>query len=393
MVSGRPSAERRLDTLARRPGLKWQNAAAGEIPLWLAEMDFALAPAIRAEIQRHLQQHVLGYGAGSEAAEQALRDWLLRRHAWKLAPGLTLWLSGVTQALATALLALTRPGDRVLLCTPCYPPLWRAIEQAGCQPLAWPLRPGQGDYRLDLQTLKRLLADSHPTLLILNTPHNPTGRVFSRAELYALGALLQSSATQVVSDEIFADIVFPGQRHTPFVLAAPECAARCVTLYSASKAFNLAGLKCAALICGTPALRARFNALSPSLLGSPGILALAACRAAWNDSEPWLDRTLARLERNRHQLFSGLRSQLPLLAGQPPQGTYLAWLDTAQLGLNEDAEAFFRRRARVDVAGGAAFGADYRHFIRIAFATPGLILQHALSAMATACLPPGPGAR
>jgi cystathionine beta-lyase len=156
---------------------------------------------------------------------------------------------------------------------------------------------------------------------------------------------------------------------------------------------HLAGLKCAALICGTPALRARFNALSPSLLGSPGILALAACRAAWNDSEPWLDRTLARLERNRHQLFSGLRSQLPLLAGQPPQGTYLAWLDTTQLGLNEDAEAFFRRRARVDVAGGAAFGADYRHFIRIAFATPGLILQHALSAMATACLPPGPGAR
>lgn len=386
MVATAPDFAGVLAPYAGRQTLKWRAARPGEIPLWLADMDFPVAAVIREELARYVESSALTYGGDPDAAEEALARWLERRHGLRIPPRCTLWMSSVTQGVAASVLALTRPADPVVLCTPTYPPLFRAIREAGREVVAWPvIRQGER-FVLDIASLERIARERRPPLVIVSSPHNPTGRVFEAQELRAIPEALAGTEAVVVSDEIFADVVYDGHVHTPFVtVAGPEQAARTVTLWSASKAFNIAGMKCAALICGDAALRARFELVSPCLLGAPGILGLVASTAAWTHGEPWLRETLGLLADNRRRLFEQLDARVPALRGSPPEGTFMGWFDASGLGAREGAQPFLLEHARVDVCAGEDFGPGGEGFIRITFATPSALLEAAIDAIVRAC--------
>src|SRR5262249_3580722 len=227
--------------------------------------------------------------------------------------------------------------------------------------------------------------DPRAGVLISGHPQNPTGRAFSRDELEAVAAFAIRHGLIVVSDEIHADIVYPGNTHIPLASLSPEIAARTITITSATKSFNIPALRCAVMHFGTPALKERFFARIPArLLGSPGVTGVDATIAAWDEGQPWLDEIMQQLKANRDWLA---RPSGPELAGgtlRTPEATYLAWLDCSALELPMSAGQFFLDRARVGLNFGETFGAPYAGFARLNFATPAPILREIVSRMAEA---------
>lgn len=354
--------------------------------MWLAEMEYPPPDCVTEMATRYLAGGHLGYPAGFDFATESLRHWARRRYGWATEERNYGWYSGVLHATAAVVLTLTEPGDAVVVLTPTYPPMLRAVSQLGRQAVRWPLLGEEDGYRFDLAALATVLGRERPTLLILNTPHNPTGRVFTAPELRALAEHLRDSPVQVLSDEIFADIVYPGVRHVPFMLAAgAEVADRTVTVLSASKAFNLAGLRCAAAIAGSAELARRLAQLPASLTGTTTVVGAVASAAAWDHGEKWLDAVINMLAANRDLLFSRLRQHIPMLAGRPPEGTYLGWLRArGALAATGDVRAELLR-AGVDLADGTPFGDDSGRRVRLSFACPPDVLAQALDAIAVTC--------
>jgi cystathionine beta-lyase len=227
-------------------------------------------------------------------------------------------------------------------------------------------------------------------VLLLCNPHNPTGRVFGVSELARIAAAASPEVT-VVSDEIHCDLVYPEAEFVPFAVAAPQLAERTVSLHSATKSFNLGGLRCGILHFGSAALLRRFTDVHPDrLLGRPNTFGALATTVAWRQGQPWLDSVRVRLRENRDvvQRWAG---RTPGLSSYAPEGTYFAWLDCRDLGLDEPAAAFFLREARVAVSAGEDFGADYRAFARLNFAMSPTVLAEVLGRMGSAISGIGPG--
>jgi cystathionine beta-lyase len=220
--------------------------------------------------------------------------------------------------------------------------------------------------------------------MLLCNPHNPSGRVFRREELEGIAQVALARDLVVVSDEIHADLVFPGSRHIPFAALSPEIEARTITLSSASKPFNIAGLRCAVAVFGSDALRKRFLGCPRHLRGGLGSFGIAATEVAWRHCQPWLDEVLAYLGANRQLLADFTAAELPGIRHFRPEATYLAWLDCRALGLEPSPYRFFLSRAKVALSDGAAFGGPGRGFVRLNFATSRRILRLALERMAEA---------
>ncbi|WP_198145395.1 aminotransferase class I/II-fold pyridoxal phosphate-dependent enzyme [Frankia sp. EAN1pec] len=363
-----------------------RETAPGALALWLAEMEYPPPDCVSEMVTRYLAGGHLGYSAGFDFATESLRHWARRRYGWATGELSCGWYSGVLHAAAAAVLTLTEPGDAVVVLTPTYPPMLRAVSQLGRRAVRWPLLDEENGYRFDLAALAAVLARERPTLLILNTPHNPTGRVFTAPELRALADQLRDSPVQVLSDEIFADIVYPGARHVPFMLAAgEEVGERTVTVLSASKAFNLAGLRCAAAIAGSDTLACRLARLPAALTGTTTVVGAVASAAAWDHGETWLDTVVDVLAANRDLLFSQLPRRIPMLSGRPPEGTYLGWLRAhGALADSGDVRAELLR-AGVDLADGTPFGDESGRRVRLSFACPPDVLAQALDAIAVTC--------
>jgi cystathionine beta-lyase len=222
-------------------------------------------------------------------------------------------------------------------------------------------------------------------MLIFCHPQNPTGRAYSRAELETVAAFAIRHDLVVVSDEIHADIVYPGASHIPLASLHPEIAARTITITSATKSFNIPALRCAVMHFGAPALMERFFGRVPArLLGSPGVTGVDATVAAWDDGQPWLDEILAYLRANRDWLANTIAAELPGVTMRVPEATYLAWLDCRALELPSSAGQFFLDDARVGLNFGETFGAEYAGFARLNFATPAPILRQIVSRMVEA---------
>jgi cystathionine beta-lyase len=218
--------------------------------------------------------------------------------------------------------------------------------------------------------------------MIFCHPQNPTGRAYSRAELEAVAEFAIRHDLVVVSDEIHADIVYPGNTHIPLASLHPEIAARTITITSATKSFNIPALRCAVMHFGGAALKQRFDSRIPSrLLGSPGVTGVDATVAAWHDGQPWLDEILAQLRANRDWLAQTIEADLPGVTMRLPEATYLAWLDCRALELPCPAGQFFLDHARVGLNFGETFGAQYPGFARLNFATPAPILQQIVTRM------------
>jgi cystathionine beta-lyase len=374
-----------LERLRRRSSEKWRRYPAPTLPAWVAEMDYPIAPAVRAALLNAVELDDFGYPtlASERAVAEAFAERMRIRYGWSAPAAQTLVLSDVVQGIYLALHALTAPGDGVLVQTPIYPPFLSCVPETGRRLVTSPLVAAGNSHVVDFDALSA--ASSGVRVLLLCHPHNPTGRVFSRSELEQLAALALARDWLVVSDEIHADLTHPGSHFTPFASLDPELAERTITLSSASKAFNIAGLRCALAHFGSRELIRRVeSALPRHIRGGIGILAQHATVAAWREGDAWLDSVRQTLDGHRRWLVSELRQRLPGIRVALPEATYLAWLDLRALELEPSPAEFFRRHAQVALSDGVAFGAGFEGYARLNFATSRPLLSELIERMSRA---------
>ncbi|MCO7219839.1 MalY/PatB family protein [Klenkia sp. PcliD-1-E] len=362
---------------ARRRSEKWAAEDPDVLPLTVAELDVALAPPVADVLAAAVAASDTGYPSAAPGLGRAWAGFAERRWGWILDSAAVRAVPDVGVGVVEVLRALGARGRTVAFSPPVYPPFWSWADEVGAQVCEVPL--ARDPWRLDLPALDRAFAEHRPVAYLLCSPHNPVGRVHGAEELAELVALAARHGVRVVADEIHAPLTLPGAVHTP-LLAVPGAAEVAVSVLSASKAFNLAGLKCAAVVSGSPAGRAVLDRLSPDLTSRTGHLGVLASLAALDHGDAWLDGLLTELAARFDQLGDLLGRQLPEVRWARPEATYLAWLDVS--ALPGDPVEVFRRRGRVALQDGARFGGP--GFARLNAGTGADVLAEAVARMAAA---------
>ena len=376
-----------LAWLEAKQGAKWHRHGPGRLAAWVADMDFPVPSPVAAALHAFVDAGDLGYPDWPE--ETPLRALFVQRmadrFAWTASSDHVRELCDVVQGVQVALHLATPPGSSIALHTPAYPPFFRTSATMGRPILPIPaVRTGDG-WAYDHDRFARDLAASDGgcrTLLLCN-PQNPTGHVFTRDELATLARLAEEHDLLIISDEIHADLVYQPARHVPMASLGPAVAARTLTLTSATKAFNLAGIRCAVAHVGPSALREAWDAQPDHLFGVVSRVGVEATRAAWQDGDGWLATALGVLDRNRRLLRDLLAERLPAVDYALPQATYLAWLDFRALGLADRPETLLRDGGVV-LYPGPDFGPDGEGFARCNFATSASVLEAVVDRMAGA---------
>ncbi|WP_331766239.1 aminotransferase class I/II-fold pyridoxal phosphate-dependent enzyme [Embleya sp. NBC_00896] len=363
---GNPLTTYDLDALRRRRSFKWREYEPDVLPMWVAEMDTSPAPAIAEALIEAIRLGDTGYALAGGLPE-AFAGFAERRYGWRSDPAAMRLVPDVMAGIVEALSLVTEPGARVVVNTPGYPPFFYWIPRIGREAVESPLAFGPDGFRLDLDRLERDFAAGADAYLLCS-PHNPTGVVFTPDELAAVAALADRYDVRVVVDEIHAPLTYPEARHTPFGSLDATAAARSITLCSASKAWNLAGLKAALAVPGEEA-RADVAAIHPEISVGAGLFGVLASEKAFTEGEGWLSELLAGLDANRLLLGKLLAERLPEVGYVPPRATYLAWLDCRALGLGDDPAEAFLRRGKVALASGLGFGPPGRGFARFNLGT------------------------
>ncbi|MDR2202621.1 MAG: pyridoxal phosphate-dependent aminotransferase [Clostridiales bacterium] len=352
----------------------------GLLPMWVADMDFAAPPEVLEELRKTVNFGVFGYSEVKADYYTAAANWFLSRFGFGFGPADVVKTPGVVFALALAVKAYTLPGDAVLIQTPVYYPFFEVIQNNGRKVAANPLVYKDGAYSIDFDDFERKIIESGARLFILCSPHNPVGRVWTRAELEQIRTVCKNRGVTVVSDEIHCDFVYPGHTHTAYGTLDPDA----VICTSPSKTFNLAGLQTANIIIKNAALRKKFKAelaaSGYSQLNAPG---LAATERAYTDGAGWLKELLAYLGGNVAFAREFLTARLPRVRLAPTEGTYLLWLDFSAYGLTQaELDAKIIRGARLWLDSGTIFGIDGAGFQRMNIACPRAILADALNRLA-----------
>ncbi|WP_214318284.1 MalY/PatB family protein [Nonomuraea sediminis] len=365
------------DVLRRRPGVKWSAVAPGVLPAWIADMDFPVPQAVRDVLAG---TDDLGYPAWDDQPwlnplRDAFAERMKRRYDATFDPAHVRLFTELIQSLQVTLHVATKPGDAVAMHTPAYSPFLQTLQDMGRRLVPIPMLDDGDGWGFDPERLAADVARHGCRALILVNPHNPTGRVFGRDELAVIAEIAERHDLLVISDEIHSDLTYDPHRHIPFASLGPEAAGRTVTMTSASKAFNLAGLRCSVAHLGDARVRDALAAQPPLLFGEVSSLSVLATLAAWRDGDDWLAEVRATLDGNRHliaeSLPAGVRFHLP-------EATYLAWLDFRGLDLGPDPAAHLLERANVKLSSGPSFGPGGEGYARLNFATSGPILQEML---------------
>lgn len=362
-----------LAQLRQRQSAKYQVYAADVIPAWVAEMDFPLAPPIAEALHAAIDRGDTGYRSGMGVA-QALSDFAARTWDWSLDPARVTLIPDVLTGVAQSLAMLTEPGDGVVITPPVYPPFFSTVRDVSRRvvvevPMAVD---ADGRYDWDLDAMAAAFARPDVTAFVMSNPHNPTGTVPSRAALRAIAELAAEHGVMVVSDEIHAPLVLPGAEHVPFMSVADDDA-NAVILVSASKAWNLPGLKCAQLVA-TGRTRSDLARLPMEVTFGTGHLGSIAATVAYRDGGPWLAEVIELIDANRRLLADLLAAQVPAAGYVPPDASYLAWIDFRACGLGDDPAAVILERGRVALSPGPTFGREGNGFARLNLATSPAIL-------------------
>ena len=371
-----------LDVLQQRRSSKWRTYPEDVLPLPVAEMDVSLAPPIAEVLADAVRRSDTGYGHAGTDLARAVAKFAASRWNWDLDPAQVTPVTDVGVGVVELLRILTRPGDSVAISPPVYPPFFDWVPESGARLLEVPLAHGADGWRLDLGALEQAFA-THPAVYLLCNPHNPVGRAHSADELAALVRLARQYRVTLISDEIHGPLVLPGATFTP-LLAVPGAAEVAVTVMSASKAWNLAGLKCAAVVTAGSRLAAAVDRFPPDTKWRFGHFGVLATVAAYTEGEPWLDELLVTLDQRRAQLADLLAARLPQVTWRPPEATFLAWLDCSAIGPDDTARDLFLERGRVALEPGLRYGAMGSGYVRLNFATSAAILDEATSRMAAA---------
>ncbi|MBI4787420.1 MAG: putative C-S lyase [Chloroflexi bacterium] len=356
------------------------SGVADVIPMWVADMDFqSPAPVIQALVRR-AQHGIFGYPRRWDSYYDAITGWLHRRHGWDIQRDWIVNAPGVVNALTLAIQALSKPGDKIVVQPPVYHPFYPIVQNHGRQIVLNPLRWENQRYVMDLENLERQI-DGRTKLLILCNPHNPVGRVWTRAELEALGEFCARHNLLILSDEIHCDLILREHRHTPIAALSDELAQRTLTFIAPSKTFNLAGLATSVVIAPNEKLRAELSrTIEDYGLHIGNVFGIRALEAGYREGEEWLDQLLVYLEGNVRFAVRFIEERIPRIKPICPEGTYLLWLDCRALGLDRAAlNTLMRQKARVALQDGADFGIGGEGFQRLNFACPRSILEQGLA--------------
>lgn len=348
------------------------------LPLWVADMDFQAAQPIIDALTERARNGVFGYMIRDAASDQAVVDWMQNRHGLPIQPEWVLSSPGVVGSMLYGLRALTKPGDTVAIQTPVYGPFYRMAAQAGLNIHRNPLRQTERGWEMDLNQLENGFKRGVRALMLCS-PHNPVGRVWTEGELGQLVALCNRYEVGILSDEIHMDFAMPGYRHAP-ILSIPG-AERAILLTSATKTFNLAALKQSSIFVADEALRAKTRAiLTDAGMQESNLFGQLAQDVAYREGAPWLDALIEYVDGSRELVCYFLKERLPMVKPSKLEGTYLMWLDFRALGLSQEALVrLLVEKAGVGLNDGTWFGPEGAGFMRMNLATPRRNVHQALS--------------
>jgi cysteine-S-conjugate beta-lyase len=372
-----------ISELRKRRSAKWTMFPPDVLPAWVAEMDFPLDPGVRNALRESIDHDDCGYANGAGVGDafaaftKARYDWTLDSRGVFVIPDV---LVGISEILRT----LTKPGDRIVVNSPVYPPFYRVTGEVERQIEDVPfLRGDDGSWSLDLAGLERAFAGGVRAYLLCS-PHNPLGKVFDLTTLACIAELAKEHGVLVIADEIHAPLTMSGATFVPFLPIAEYIECDAVGLASASKAWNLPGLKCAVAVAGSERMRKKLALMRPELPWSAGNLGVVATIAAFTQGGPWLDELLAYLDGNRKLLTQLVARELPGVKYIEPEASYLAWLDCTALDLGPDPATVFLERGRVALTRGRDFGPQSAGFVRVNMGTSAAILTEVVGRMKAA---------
>ena len=369
--------------------VKWEfmetqarDANRDTLPFWIADMDFSCPPAMLTAIKERTDRLIMGYSMADREYHDAVCNWMKRRFSWEIAPEDIFISAGVVAALRDLILTLSRPGNGIIIQRPVYYPFSAIIKLTGRTVVNNALVNGAGSYTIDFEDLERKAEDPANTMMILCSPHNPVGRVWTEEELLRIGNICLQNDVILVSDEIHFDLVRTGVSHIPMARLFPD-QDTIITCTAPTKTFNGAGLQISNIIISNLEFQKKWKQhLGPEL---PSPLALAATKAAYNEGEEWLEQLLMYLDDNFAFMDRYLQDNLPEVQFVIPEGTYLAWLDFSGYGYQDkELGRILLKEANVLLEGGTMFGPEGSGFQRINIACPRSILQQGLERIATA---------
>ncbi len=374
VINRRGTASAKHDYVARN------GYAPDTLPMWIADMDFQVAPCITEALEKATSHGIFGYSFPTDGYFAAMQNWFSARFGWEIQRDWIVFSPGVVFALSTAIRVTTEPGDAVLVTPPVYYPFYNVIRNNGRTLVESPLLYEDGRYSIDFADFEAKIAEKNVKLFILCSPHNPVCRVWTRQELARVGEICHRHGVKVISDEIHCDFTWPGVVHTPFPVACPEMADSTILCTAPSKSFNLAGLQTSTIVIPGTALREawqqemlRINFHHPNSLG------LIACQAAYESGAQWLDECIAYMHGNLCYMREFLKENIPQIKLVEPEGTYFAWLDCSGLGLpQEDLDNLFLKKARLWLDAGSMFGNCSAQFQRVVLACSRKVIVEAL---------------
>ncbi len=358
----------------------------GILPFWVADMDFETAPAVVERLQKTVAGGIYGYTDTKEDYDQAIINWYEKYFHWSPKREWLIKTPGVVFALAAAVRAYTKEGDKVLIQQPVYYPFKEVIADNKREVVSAPLSLVDGHYEIDFEELEEKLSDEKVKLFLLCSPHNPVGRVWKEEELRKIGDLCIQYNVITVSDEIHGDFTYPGYTHHVFASLGEKYAKNSVICTAPSKTFNIAGLQVSNIFIPNDTLRRRFQvAVNQAGYSQLNMLGLVACQAAYEEGREWLEELKIYLKKNLDFVREYLQENLPQIHLIEPEGTYLIWLDFRELGLPEnELEDLIVNKANLWLDSGAIFGKVGEGFERINIACPRSLLEEALNNLKTA---------
>ncbi len=350
------------------------------IPLWVADMDFRTPDFVVQAIRDRAAHEIYGYTFRTPQFNEAICNWFRRRHHWDIDPGWISFSPGVVPAINLLVLALTNPGDEIIIQPPVYFPFYGAVENHGRKLVLNPLNFDGNTYTFDLEDLRGKMSAS-TRMLILSNPHNPVGRAWTKEELADLATLCVRNNVLIVSDEIHCDLTLPGFTHIPLASVSEEIAGHTITTIAPSKTFNLAGLSTSAVICSDSGIKVAYDRMLDNIhVGMGNLFGLEALQAAYNRGDEWLDQLRQYINGNYRFVAGFLKEHISEIAPIPLEATYLLWLDCRRLGFetSEALKQFMIDQAGLAMSEGASFGPGGEGFMRMNLACPRSLLTQAL---------------
>jgi len=375
-----------FDQVINRRGtasLKWDTCSEDILPMWVADMDFAVAKPIEDAMRERAAHPIYGYGEPQASYYDSVRGWFSRRHGWDISREWLSYSPGIVSALHFFYNCYLEPGEKVMMMDPVYYPFFAAAQRNQVEVEKSRLKIENGKYVIDFEDFEAKAKDPKVKMLLWCNPHNPGGRCWTREELEKVVQICIDNDVLIISDEIHCDLTLNGHHYIPCASISKEAAEHTVTCVAPSKTFNIAGLQTSCIVIPNPQLKERYDTFLKSIgIMRPGVMGMAGLQAAYDNGDEWLDQLLVYLEGNLEFLKSYVKENLPFIKIMEPEATYLVWMDLKDYGMEPVAlHKKLLEEGKVWLDEGYLFGDSGNYYERINIACPRSVLKDALDRM------------